>query len=211
MKPYLVHTPVWLQSLYPKRVWRDKSHQDSIYLTFDDGPIPQVTPWVLDQLKQARALATFFVIGDNVRKHPDVFERVLKEGHKVGNHTYHHLKQPAVSAAQYLQDIDQCTAQLAQHGLETNLFRPPYGKLSSKLARSIQGQGVKVVMWDVLSADFDTTLSGKDCLNNVLDHIAPGSIVVFHDSLKAESRLKYCLPKVLEFINKKGWQCKALA
>lgn len=209
MKPYLVHTPGWLQSLYPKRIWR-RPEQDTVYLTFDDGPIPELTPWVLDELARYKAKATFFVIGDNVRKHPDVLEQVIAAGHSIGNHTFHHLKQPKVTDADYLEDIDLCAQQLAEHGVSTQLFRPPYGKLKSGLAKTIRQRGYQIVMWDVLSADFDTAIDGQTATKNVLNHIRPGSLVVFHDSLKAKDRLTVALPKVLDYIKDKGWKCAAL-
>ena len=208
--PYLVHTPGWLQSLYPKRLWR-QPEQDTVYLSFDDGPIPEVTPWVLETLAQHQAKATFFVIGDNVRKNPEVLERVIAGGHAIGNHTFHHLKQPTVKPSVYLDDIDRCTRQLAEHGISTQLFRPPYGKLKSVVAKPILERGFKIVMWDVLSADFDLSIDGATATKNVLNHIKPGSIVVFHDSIKAEPRLREALPEVLDFIQKKGWKCGLLA
>jgi len=211
MKSYLVYTPALIRRLYGRRIWRGPEQNDSIYLTFDDGPIPEVTPWVLDRLKEAKAKATFFVIGDNVHKHPEVLNRVIDEGHALGNHTFHHLKQPTVSAKNYLEDVDRCKAQLLQHSINTLLFRPPYGKLSARMAKAIRSKGLKIVMWDVLSADFDTSIDGAQCTKNVLDNISPGSIVVFHDSLKAQERLKRSLPQVLKFIENKGWKCRALA
>lgn len=210
MKSYLVHTPKSAQRLFPKRVWRGPGQEQTVYLTFDDGPIPEVTPWVLEQLEAYDAKATFFVIGDNVSKHPEIFRSLLDAGHAVGNHTFHHLKQPTVATQQYLEDIEACDRILKEQGHKTQLFRPPYGKLRSKVAKKIATKGKRIVMWDVVSGDFDLQLDPDHCAQNVLKHITPGSIVVFHDSLKAEPRLRHALPKVLEYIREQNWKAESL-
>ncbi|MCH9659636.1 MAG: polysaccharide deacetylase family protein [Bacteroidetes bacterium] len=206
MKAYLVKTPRFVARMFPKRIWAFPNTSKNIYLTFDDGPIPQVTPWVLDVLKEFQAKATFFCIGDNIKKHPKVFEKLIFEGHSVGNHTFHHLNGWKTSTTQYLNNVAQVQRYLPK-GL---LFRPPYGKIKSSQAKELIKKGYTIVMWDVLSADFDTDISEEKCLHNVLKHIKPGSIVVFHDSIKAEKKLKYTLPKVLEYISEKGWNCCAI-
>ena len=195
--------------MYPNRLWSIPS-EDTVYLTFDDGPIEGVTPWVLDLLKEFDARATFFCIGKNIESQPDIYSRIQAEGHGVGNHTQHHLNGKKTNVETYLEDIVACdTVMQSLEGWHEKhrLFRPPYGRLKNSQAKAISLLPYKIVMWDVLSADFDTQLRGEDCLKNVLDHLQPGSIVVFHDSLKAEPRLRYCLPGVLEFIQKKGWKC----
>ena len=203
MKPYLVKTPKFVQRLFPKRTWVFPYNEDKVYLTFDDGPIPQVTPWVLDLLKEYDAKATFFCIGDNINKHPNVFKRLISEGHSIGNHTFHHLNGWKTKTETYLNNVLK-NEELINSEL---LFRPPFGKLTSKQSKILQKKGYKIIMWDVLSADFDSQITKEKCLENVLNNIQPGSIVVFHDSLKSEEKLRYVLPKVLEFITTQKWKC----
>ncbi len=188
--------PRFIQRLYPERIWAFSHIKDSVFLTFDDGPISEVTPWVLDELKKHNAKTTFFCIGENVKKHPEIFERILSEGHSVGNHTFNHLKGINTETSKYIENT-----LLAEKLIDSKLFRPPYGKITSKQAKTLQNKGFKIVMWDVLSYDYDGSVSEEKCLKNVLNNIKPGSIVVFHDSLKAEKNLRYVLPKVLEFLN----------
>jgi len=207
MELYLPKMPKFVAWLYPKRIWAFSRSEPAVYLTFDDGPIPGVTPWVLEQLKTHNAEATFFCIGDNIRKHPDIFSQIEQEGHGIGNHTFHHLKGTQTESMVYLEDIQKVESLL---GYRPGLFRPPYGKLTKAQAQGIASLGYQIVMWDVLSYDWDKNSSQEKCLNNVLQHIKPGSIVVFHDSLKAEYNMRYALPKVLEFINKKGWKAKKM-
>jgi peptidoglycan/xylan/chitin deacetylase (PgdA/CDA1 family) len=188
---YLVKTPNFIQKLFPNYLWRKPTEEKILYLSFDDGPIPDITPWVLAQLAEYDAKGTFFCVGDNVRKHPKIFAAVKNSGHAVGNHTMHHLNGWATDKEVYLNDTEDC-AQL----VNSNLFRPPYGRLKPKQATSLQ-QDYNIVMWDVLSGDFDENISGEECFKNVLKHTKNGSIIVFHDSIKAFPRLEYVLPKVL--------------
>lgn len=197
---YLVKTPKIVQALRPAYLWRVPTAERVLYLTFDDGPIPEVTPWVLDLLQQHQAKATFFCVGDNVRRHPGIFQQLLAAGHAVGNHTYHHLNGWHTGNLLYFHDVRRC-ARLVQ----SRLFRPPYGRLLPR-QRSFLERHYRIVMWDVLSGDFDAALPPEMCLRNVLDHAEPGSIVVFHDSLKAERRLRYVLPRVLEHFAGEGWR-----
>jgi peptidoglycan-N-acetylglucosamine deacetylase len=197
---YLVKTPQFIQSLFPNYTWRIPTSEKVLYLTFDDGPIPDVTPWVLEQLAQHDAHATFFCVGDNIRKHPEVFQQVVQQGHAVGNHTFNHLNGWVTDDIPYFHNVRHC-ANLAQHSV---LFRPPYGKLKPKQAQFLQ-RHYRIVMWDVLSGDFDPRLSPEQCLANVVKNVEPGSIVVFHDSLKAEEKLRYVLPRVLEHFAAKGY------
>lgn len=200
--------PRFIQRLYPERIWAFSRTSNSIYLTFDDGPIPEVTPWVMDELKKYSAKATFFCIGDNVQKHPEVFRRILSEGHAVGNHTFNHLNGWKTNTAEYIENVEKAERQMTTHSefiiRNSKLFRPPYGKITSKQAKILKKKGYKIVMWDIISYDFDATISPEKCLQNVLKKIQPGSVVVFHDSLKAEKNLRYVLPKVLDFISEKG-------
>lgn len=199
---YTVKTPWLIKRLYPSLLWNKARNRRSIYVTFDDGPIPIVTPFVLNILKKHDAKATFFCIGDNVRKHPEIFEQVKNAGHAIGNHTFNHLKGWVTGDQEYLNNFRQC-----DELLHSNLFRPPYGKIKRsqiKLLRQAK-PGLQIVMWDVLSGDFDQKLSPQDCLKNVLKHTRPGSIIVFHDSLKAFDRLEYVLPRAMEEWVAKGY------
>lgn len=206
----LVKTPSVLHRLYPNRIWAMPREEQKVYLTFDDGPIPEVTPWVLDELNKHQAKATFFCIGDNVRKHPDIFERIQKEGHSVGNHTFNHLNGWKTDKSVYLDNIAKSQQVMEVHGFSNKsydkpLFRPPYGRITSKQADVVQEIGYQIVMWEIISFDYDVTVSPEKCLSNVLDNLQAGSVIVFHDSLKAEGNLRYVLPRVLESIAERGW------
>jgi peptidoglycan/xylan/chitin deacetylase (PgdA/CDA1 family) len=201
---YVVKTPKILKKTYPKCVWDIPSVEKNIYLTFDDGPTAGITGWVLDELKKFQAKATFFCIGKNVVEQPELFARISTEGHTIGNHTFSHLNGWATKEYSYLKDVIKC-----QQVVKANLFRPPYGKLTRVQTNSINRK-YKIIMWDVLSADFDKTITPEKCLQNVLKNTTKGSIVVFHDSLKAEKNLKYTLPKILEHFTKNGFQFKAI-
>lgn len=206
MKKYVVKTPFFVKFLYPKRLWHFSRKQKAIYLTFDDGPIPEVTPWVLEQLKHHNAKATFFCIGANIEKHPTIFEQIKAEGHRVGNHTFNHLNASKTSFTDYIKNTEKA----ANHFKTPFLFRPPYGKLDHAKANALLKKGYKIVMWDVLSADFDPKITPEECLNNILKNTQNGSIIVFHDSLKSQEKLRYSLPKVLEFYAGKGVAFKAI-
>lgn len=206
MKKYVVKIPFFVKLLYPKRLWHFSRKQKAIYLTFDDGPIPEVTPWVLEQLKNYKAKATFFCIGANIEKHPEIFEQIKTDGHRVGNHTFNHLNATKTSLSEYLANTEKAAAYFTS----PFLFRPPYGKLDNTKATALLKKNYKIVMWDVLSADFDPNCSPEECLKNVLENTENGSIIIFHDSLKAEEKLRYSLPKVLEYYSKKGVAFKAI-
>jgi peptidoglycan/xylan/chitin deacetylase (PgdA/CDA1 family) len=191
-----------------------------VYLTFDDGPIPDVTPWVLDLLKENDAKASFFCIGDNVKRHPSIFQRIVEEGHTIGNHTYNHLNGWTTNADDYIKNCllfdDLINESFNDRSINPfssyrRFFRPPYGKLTQKQSRSLIDKGYTIYMWDLLSGDFSQKISPEKCLQNVIENILPGNIVVFHDSLKAENNLRYVLPKVLGFITESKWKCEALA
>jgi len=210
---YLVKSPLLLKWYYPSLLWNKSRTEKVIYLTFDDGPIPNVTDFVLKTLKAFNAKATFFCIGDNIQKHPDVFERVKNDGHAIGNHTFNHLKGWVTENETYLQNTIKC-----QQFTKSNLFRPPYGRikksqiksLNSNLGHQTPDSKLKIVMWDVLSGDFDVNLAPEKCYHNVIKHTQNGSIIVFHDSLKAFDRLEYALPKVLAYFTQKGYQFSSL-
>lgn len=204
---YLVKTPWLLKKLYPKLIWNAGAGSRCIYLTFDDGPIPIVTPFVLNILKQYNAKATFFCIGDNICKHPELFAQVKDAGHAIGNHTYNHLRGWDTDSRIYLENFLKC-----DELMQSKLFRPPYGRIKREQIRLLQDTRpeLKIIMWDVLSGDFDTELSPEDCLKNVLKHTEAGSIVVFHDSAKAFQRLEYVLPLALEYWSKAGYSFNSL-
>ena len=197
---YLVKTPQFIQKLFPNFTWRIPTDEKVIHLTFDDGPIPEVTPWVLDQLAQHNAKATFFCVGDNVSKHHDVLEMVKKAGHAIGNHTFNHLNGWLTDNVQYFLNVRRCA-----HALRSSLFRPPYGRLKPRQGDFLQ-RHYRIVMWDVLSGDFDPEISAEQCLDNVVNNAREGSIVVFHDSLKAWDKLQFVLPKVLKHFSSLGYR-----
>lgn len=180
-----------------------------MYLTFDDGPIPEVTPLVLDILREWNAKATFFCIGKNVAENPEIFKRVMADGHVVANHTYNHVNGWQTTEDTYYTDVAECTELLKKQGIETPFFRPPYGKLKPSQYSYLKGRHT-LVMWDVLSYDFDLKVDKGAVLNNVLKNAEPGSIVVFHDSLKAKDKMLYALPLVLEHFSKQGFKFEAL-
>ena len=204
---YLVKIPSIVTRLYRKRIWDIKTKEKTLYLSFDDGPHPKHTIFALEQLKKYDAKATFFCIGKNVEAYPDIYKRIIEEGHAVGNHTYNHLNCTKVSEEVYLRNVER-----AQQSIDGDLFRPPYGKVSNFLVRRLKSPayGLKTVMWTVLSGDFDKSISRSECANNVILTAKPGSIVVFHDSEKAQERMRYALPKVLKYFNKKGYTFKKI-
>lgn len=204
MHRYFIKTPWIVKKVFPDYVWSLPADGKEVYLTFDDGPHPQITPWVLDELKRYEALATFFCIGKNVEAHGDVYGRILREGHSVGNHTQNHLNGWRTDTKEYMDDVAR-----AAKLIQSNLFRPPYGKIRAGQAKLIAGaMGVErsgIIMWDVLSGDFDKDFSPEQCLDNVLKNVRPGSVVVMHDSGKAERNLKYILPSILSGLSSAGY------
>lgn len=197
-------TPALAQSLFPKLVWRKETERKSIFLTFDDGPIPEATPWVLDTLKSYNAKATFFCVGHNVEKHPGIFQRLVKEGHSVGNHTYHHLNGWKTGSTTYLKDYLQCESLFHEHGVKTSLFRPPYGRITLKQSKYLKAK--QIIMWDVLSGDFSKKTDPEVMLQKCILYSQPGSIVVFHDSVKAFKNLEFILPEYLNHFAQQGYQ-----
>lgn len=203
---YFVKTPKLIQKLFPNFHWTAPTDSSSptIYLTFDDGPIPQITPWIVEQLEAFNAKATFFCVGNNVRRHPDLVKQILDAGHTVGNHTMHHLDGWQSDNMPYFHDVRHCAMQV-----KTSLFRPPYGHLKPSQAQFLQ-RHYEVVMWDVLSGDFDPELDPEDCYQNVVRNAGPGSIVVLHDSLKAEHNVRNILPRLLAHYAALGYSFAAL-
>lgn len=206
MKSYLHYSPFWLKALFPRYHWHIKTTEKLIYLTFDDGPIPEVTEFVLDTLKRFNARATFFCIGDNIQKHPDVYTKVKNGFHSIGNHTFNHLNGWKTSTDEYVANFHQCAKSLS---LSTSLFRPPHGRITRKQAQLLPAD-TKIIMWDVLSGDFDRSLSPETCLKKTIQHTRRGSIVVFHDSIKAKENLYYTLPRYLEHFTALGYRFEVL-
>ena len=201
-----VKTNNWIKKIFNNLVWDIPNSDKRIYLTFDDGPIPEVTEWVLDILKSEGIKATFFCIGDNIQKHPEVYKRILFEEHQTGNHTFNHLNGWKTENRHYIENFKLCeTEHLKLNTEHSFLYRPPYGKIKPSQSKTIRQFGYKIIMWDVLSYDFDSTVSEEKCLENVISNTEQGSIIVFHDSVKAEKNLKYALPKAIQVLKDKGF------
>jgi len=207
MRNYLVKTPRILKAAYNQGIWHIDDDK-GVYITFDDGPHPSITPFVLAELKKVNAKATFFCIGKNVEKYPEIFNQIIEEGHTVGNHTQNHKNGWNTSNVVYFRDILS-----ASNKINSNLFRPPYGRIKFSQGTGIQRliPNIKIVMWDVLSGDFDEEITAEECLNNVTQNTKAGSIIVFHDSEKAFERLEYALPNFLAHCQKQKWEMKALS
>lgn len=208
-------TPFWAKYFYPNLVWRIPVDSKKIFLTFDDGPISEVTPWVLNQLNKYNAKATFFCIGDNIEKNGAVFQQVIDSGNAIGNHTFNHLNGWKTNDVNYIANTIKCTDLLLTSNYQFNntvLFRPPYGKIKKKQIEKIlalnanQTYKYKIIMWDLLSYDFDTTLSPEKCLSNLIKKTRNGSIVVFHDSLKAFPILEQILPLYLSYLHENKFE-----
>ena len=204
--------------IFPSLLWKHTSREKIIYLTFDDGPIPQITPWVLKTLKLYNAKASFFCIGDNVSKHPDVFQMILDENHTIGNHSYNHLNGWKTNCSTYVANVVEADSVLnkIQNQAQLNsqpyrkLFRPPYGRIKSSQIKELKELDYKIVMWDVISGDYDEVRPPEKCLKDVKRFAGPGSIIVFHDSLKAYKNLQIILPEILEFYSDKGFEFRSL-
>lgn len=209
----LAKIPFVFKYLLPHRLWNFPPGEKAIYLTFDDGPIPEVTPWVLEQLSKYQAKATFFCIGDNIQKYPEVYRKIIEEGHGTCNHSYNHLNGWRTSSEEYIRNVIQAQEEMEnfeENSLPQKLFRPPYGRITEKQARLLREKDFSIVMWDVLSLDYDQELSPRKCLQNVIKNTKEGSIVVFHDSLKAEKNLKAVLPEVLEYYSRQEFKFRAI-
>lgn len=204
---YIEQPPQWFRRIYPSALWRIHPEEKAVYLTFDDGPIPEVTPWVLDLLDEFQIKATFFMVGDNIRKHPELFEDVLRRGHHVGNHTFNHLKGFGHGLMSYLENVRK-----VKEYMDSNLFRPPHGMMGHFQYKMLQHLGYRIVMWDVVTRDYSTNLKGPQVLANVLKYARNGSIITFHDSLKSwnNGNLQYALPKAIEFLKFEGYEFKLI-
>jgi peptidoglycan/xylan/chitin deacetylase (PgdA/CDA1 family) len=205
---FFVTTPWWLRQFFPGCIWDIKTKEKEIYISFDDGPHPSITPFVLATLKKYNAKATFFCIGDNVKKYPAIYQQVIDEGHAIGNHTMHHVNGWKTSDDDYLSDIDQ-----AADYISSNLFRPPYGRIKKSQLQKLQTQNstLKTIMWSVLAGDWIATLDPEKCFRQIKNAVYPGCIIVFHDSEKANDRMSYALPKLLEHFTAQGYSFKKIA
>lgn len=205
---FWVKTNYFVKRIFPNYIWDIPNNENKVFLTFDDGPTPEITEWTLEQLKKYEAKATFFCIGNNIQKYPEIFQKVIQQGHAIGNHTFNHLKGWKTSNDEYIMNVNLCQSEIVNRKSQiVNLFRPPYGKIKPSQSRVLRKLGYKIIMWDVLSYDFDQTITPEKCLDNVLKNVETGSIIVFHDSIKAAQNLKYVLPKTLDFLKEKGFVC----
>jgi len=210
-----VKIPLVAKKMFPNYVWDIPTHDKTLYLTFDDGPTPEITNWVLSTLKSYNAKATFFCIGKNIKVQTDIFQDILNDGHAIGNHTYNHIKGWKTKADDYLLEIEKTQEIMDSQVLNSSpsnvkLFRPPYGQITPKQGKELIKLKYKIIMWDVISFDWDKTVSEETCLNNVTTKSTNGSIIVFHDSLKASKNMQYALPKTLEYFSEKGYSFKSL-
>lgn len=195
--------PKFLRRLMPDLIWEIKD-DNGVFLTFDDGPTPGITEWILATLAKYNAKATFFVLGKNVELYPDLYQKILDAGHKVGNHTYSHQKGWGMPLERYLEDVD-----FAGDIIHSELFRPPYARVTPSQMRAV-AKRYKIVMWDIVSRDYNRSLSREGCLRNVTKYLTAGSIVVFHDSEKSFKNMSYALPRTLERIKELGLKCKII-
>ena len=200
-----IEQPPWIyRAIFRGSIWRIPEKEKCVYLTFDDGPIPEITPWVLDILDIHGVKATFFCVGDNVHKYPDIFQQVLERGHRVGNHTYNHVQGIRFQTKNYLKNIEK-----AAGFIHSDLFRPPHGHMRLAQLHALR-QKYKVIMWDVITRDYSPHMTAQDVLNVVKKYTRNGSIIVFHDSLKAVERIKTALPQSIEWLLDEGYQLKLL-
>lgn len=199
-----VHLPRWITKWFPLAIWRMPDESKTVYLTFDDGPVPVITPWVLELLQKYQIKATFFAVGENVFHYPEIFEHIMEDGHAVGNHTYHHLQGLKSDNRTYFQDIEKANKLIGSH-----LFRPPHGWLKRAQYWHLSRK-YKIIMWDVISCDYNRNIKKEEVLQNVLDYVRPGSIITFHDSKKAAEHLYWVLPRVIETLKAEGYEFKKI-
>lgn len=201
----MARIPLIAEVLYPGAIFRlPEENKKTVYITFDDGPVPEATPVVLDILKQYNAKATFFCVGENVQKHPEIYSQILAGGHSVGNHTFNHVDGWKNSVKDYYENTRKC-AEL----VKSNLFRPPYGRITLKQFRKLKKE-YKIVFWDVLSVDYDKNLNAEECLDTIKKYTRPGSVIVFHDSVKTMDKIADLLTKSLDFLTSEGYEPKAI-
>jgi peptidoglycan-N-acetylglucosamine deacetylase len=216
---YWIKTPAFIKGLFSNHIWDIPNNENKVYLTFDDGPTPEITEWVMDILKKHNIKATFFCIGKNIHNHPEIYLKLIEEGHVVGNHTFDHLNGWKASCEDYIENVLDCdekldfrTLNLEKSQIENTeykikaIFRPPYGKIKQSQSKEIREMGNEIIMWDILSGDFDENISPEKCLQNATRKVTSGSIILFHDSKKAFKNLEYALPKTIEILKGKGFQ-----
>ncbi|MEO8234856.1 MAG: polysaccharide deacetylase family protein [Flavobacterium sp.] len=203
MNFYWIKTPQIIKRLFSNQVWAIPNKENKIHLTFDDGPTPEITQWVLKILKENNIKATFFLIGNNIEKHPEIFNKVVNEGHSIGNHTFNHKNGWKTTTPDYIQNVELCQNQLLN--LKSRIFRPPYGKIKPSQSKKLRELGYKIIMWDILTADFDGKIPKEKCLENATQKVTSGSVIVFHDSVKAFANLEYTLPKAIQILKEKGF------
>jgi peptidoglycan/xylan/chitin deacetylase (PgdA/CDA1 family) len=203
MNFYWIKTPQIIKRLFSNQVWDIPNKENKIYLTFDDGPTPEITEWVLGILKENNIKATFFCIGNNIQKHPEIFNKVINDGHGIGNHTFNHKNGWKTTTADYIENVELCEKQLLN--IKAKIFRPPYGKIKPLQSKKLRKLGYKIIMWDILTADFDVKISKEKCLENATQKVTSGSIIVFHDSIKAFRNLEYALPKTIQILKERGF------
>ena len=200
---FIEQPPQLIRYLYPSAIWRMDKDERAVYLTFDDGPIPRVTPWVLDILDRYGIKATFFMVGVNIRKHPDEFRMVVEKGHRIGNHTFNHIRGLSYDINSYLENTDKACRMM----MNTNLFRPPHGYMSPKQYAELKKR-YKIIMWDLVTRDYNRKFNGEQILQKVKKYVRNGSIITFHDSLKSEENIRYALPKAIEWLMEQGYEFK---
>lgn len=199
---FIEQVPDFVRNLFPKALWRMNPDEKVVYLTFDDGPIPVITPWVVDLLGKYNIKATFFMVGDNVRKHPHEYSLVVENGHRVGNHTFNHLKGLFTDKKEYIENVEKANALI-----HSNLFRPPHGMLRRSQYKELS-KNYRFIMWDLVTRDYSRRLQGEDVLAIVKKYVRNGSIITFHDSLRSEENLKYALPRAIEWLLEQGYSFK---
>lgn len=210
---FMIKVPKIIKLLFFNQVWDIPNSVNTIYLTFDDGPTPEITERVLEILDKHHIKATFFCIGDNVRKHPEIVQKILSKQHSVGNHTYSHLKGWKTPTKTYISNSEACEIKLNSLFKIRNskLFRPPYGKITPWQSYKLRKLGYKIIMWDVLSKDYDASISAEKCYENVIQNVLSGSIIVFHDSNKAKENVLNSLEKTIETLKSKGFKFEKIA
>lgn len=210
---YWIKTHAVIKRWFSNYVWDIPNNNKNVYLTFDDGPTPELTEWVLETLREHEIKATFFCIGNNIKQNPEIFKQVVAGGHTIGNHTFNHLNGWKFNNEEYFANAiasEQCIREYLPEFRENKLFRPPYGKIRASQARKLRSEGYRIIMWDVLSADFDKAITPEKCLKNVVHNTQEGTIIIFHDSVKAYANLKYALPRTIDLLKSKGFNFSAI-
>jgi peptidoglycan/xylan/chitin deacetylase (PgdA/CDA1 family) len=211
MNSFWIKTNWFVKRMFSNYTWDIPNNENKIYLTFDDGPTPKITEWVLNQLLEYNAKATFFCIGKNAHSYPEILEKIIQQGHAIGNHTNNHLNGWKTTTENYLENCVECEEIVYNTKCNSLLFRPPYGKIKRSQSIQLRKKGYRIIMWDVLSCDFDRTISVEKCLKNVLNNTNSGSVIVFHDSEKAFRNLEYTLPKALAFFKNNGYLMEGIS